>query len=89
VHQMNKQTKTNAELIEEISSLKQRIQELEQAESEHKRTEEALRESEEKYRWMLDNMSDVITIMDMNLRLSCPWRCFYVSHRDVPLRRAR
>jgi PAS domain S-box-containing protein len=70
VHQMNKQTKTNAELIEEISSLKQRIQELEQAESERKRTEEALRESEEKYRWVLDNMSDVITIMDMNLRFT-------------------
>jgi PAS domain S-box-containing protein len=65
---MNKQTKTNAELIEEISSLKQRIQELEQSESERKRTEDKLRESEAQYRLLADNMRDQVWLMDLNLK---------------------
>jgi len=36
--------------------------------TERKRAEVALRESEEKYRWVLNNIADLITIMDMNLR---------------------
>jgi PAS domain S-box-containing protein len=47
---MNDRAKTKAELIEEISCLNQRIRELGQAESERKRAEAALCESEEKYR---------------------------------------
>ncbi len=38
--------------------------------TDRKRTEEALRETEEKHRWVLDNMADVITVMDMNLRFT-------------------
>ncbi|RPH48502.1 MAG: PAS domain S-box protein [Desulfobacteraceae bacterium] len=45
-----------------------------------KRIEEALWESEEKYRWMLDNMADVITLMDMNLRFT------YVSPSIIRMR---
>ncbi|MCX5815026.1 MAG: PAS domain S-box protein, partial [Proteobacteria bacterium] len=52
---MKDTSKTNPELIEEISFLKQRIKELEQSESGRKQVEEALRESEEKYRSLFDN----------------------------------
>ncbi|MFO7667812.1 MAG: PAS domain S-box protein [Desulfobacterales bacterium] len=42
--------------------------------------EEALRKSEEKYRWVLNNMADVITVMDMNLRFT------YVSPSIIRMR---
>ncbi|MDO8723394.1 MAG: EAL domain-containing protein [Syntrophales bacterium] len=55
---------TNQKLIKEISILKQRIQELEQLESERKRVEEALWKSEEKFRTIFDRASDGILIAD-------------------------
>jgi PAS domain S-box-containing protein/putative nucleotidyltransferase with HDIG domain len=61
---MNDPSKTNQELIEEISALKQRIRELEQAESERKQVEEALWKSEEKFRTIFDRASDGILIAD-------------------------
>ncbi len=46
----------------------------------HKLEEEYLRKSEETYRLVVDNMSDVITILDMNLRFT------YVSPSIIRLR---
>jgi PAS domain S-box-containing protein len=55
---------TNQELIEESSALKQRIKELEQSESELKRASEALRGSEEYFKAIIQNSSDIILIVD-------------------------
>ena len=47
---MKDSSKTKQALTQELASLKERITELEQSESERKRMEEALRESEKRYR---------------------------------------
>lgn len=60
---MKEQSGIKPELIEEISVLKQRIQELEQSISEHKQVEDALRESEEKYRLLIENSHDIIYML--------------------------
>jgi PAS domain S-box-containing protein len=45
-----------------------------------KQTQEALRESEKKYRLVVDNMADVVAVIDMNLRFT------YVSPSIIRLR---
>jgi diguanylate cyclase (GGDEF)-like protein/PAS domain S-box-containing protein len=59
---MKDKAKTKAELIEEISCLNQRIKELEQSESECKKAEEALWQSEEKFRLLIENAPDAIYV---------------------------
>ena len=66
---MNDQAKTNAELIEEISSLKQRTQELEQSESKRKRADEPLRESETLQSTLLANLPAGVIIIDPVTRM--------------------
>lgn len=61
---MNDQGKTNAELIEEISALNQRIRKLEQTESELKIVSESLRKSEEYFKAIIQNSSDIVLILD-------------------------
>ena len=53
-------SKTKQALIQELVSLRQRIAELEQSESDRKNVEEALRESERKYRELVENANSII-----------------------------
>jgi len=55
---MKDRSKTKQALIQELASLKQKIQEREQAVSERKRVEVALREAEEKYRNIFEHASE-------------------------------
>jgi PAS domain S-box-containing protein len=61
---MNNQVMANQVLIEENALLKQRIQELEQSESERKRATQALQVSEEYFKTIIKNSSDIILILD-------------------------
>jgi hypothetical protein len=55
---MNDFSKTNQELTEEITALKKRIKQLKQSAAQIRRVEGALRESEEKYRTIIEQMED-------------------------------
>lgn len=59
---MNDQSETKQALIHELNSLRQRIAELEQSESERKPAEEALRESESRFRSMAGEMAVIVEI---------------------------
>ena len=65
---MNERAKTNQELIKENATLKQKIQELELAESGQKRAEKLLREYEERYRALFDRSLDLVYITDFEGR---------------------
>ena len=62
---MKNLSKTNQEMTAEISVLQERIQKLERLKSDHEQTEEALRESEERYRVLVENASDIVFRTDV------------------------
>lgn len=76
---MKDEGKTKEQLIEELSELRQRIADLEASETERKRAEEVLRESEQKYRNLVERANDGITIIQdgivkyVNPRLAEMW----------------
>jgi diguanylate cyclase (GGDEF)-like protein/PAS domain S-box-containing protein len=61
---MKKSSRTNQELIQEISALKQRLQALEQSESDGKRDRELLPVAKERYRMLENNFPDIIYSLD-------------------------
>jgi PAS domain S-box-containing protein len=65
---MNKQVRTNAELIEEISVLTQRIRELEKSETERNRASEELRESQEIFSRFMENSPIYVFFKDDHIR---------------------
>lgn len=62
---MRDKEKTKERLINQLTGLRQRVAELEASEAKRRRVEEALRESEEKYRTLFDNANDAIFLADM------------------------
>ena len=72
---MTDQEKTRpTQAANELRELRQRVAELEALEVEHKRTREALQESEEKYRALTENVPNGIFISDIE-------RLVYVNQR--------
>jgi diguanylate cyclase (GGDEF)-like protein/PAS domain S-box-containing protein len=74
---MNDHAGINKELLEEISVLQQRIRELEQSESECKRIEEALRESQAFYHSLVEQLPAGVFRKDREGRyvFVSPWFC--------------
>ena len=61
---MKEQDRTKEQLINELTELRQRIAELEKSEAERKRAEEALKESEAKYKSLFEGSHDAILLAD-------------------------
>ena len=71
---MKDKEKTQAQLIKELETLRQRSAQLAAAEFERKRVEEELRQSEEYSRSLIENALDMIVILEANgtLRYQSP-----------------
>jgi diguanylate cyclase (GGDEF)-like protein/PAS domain S-box-containing protein len=67
---MNDQSKTKHDLIQELVFLRKRIAELSQNESERKKAEDALRESEYKHKSLIENVPDIIFTIDLEGKIT-------------------
>ncbi len=61
---MRDEDKTKEQLIKELQELRRRLVEFEMDSAEHKRTDETLRESEQRYRELFEAVSDAILFID-------------------------
>ncbi|MFH1008232.1 MAG: GAF domain-containing protein [Candidatus Latescibacterota bacterium] len=57
---MDDEDKSREQLINELAALRHRNAELEVSEADRKRTEEALQETEKRFRWLAENTRDII-----------------------------
>jgi len=65
---MEDQDKTKDQLIDEVAALRRKIAVLETLEAGHRKAEEALQESEEKFRSLVDSTDDSIYLVDRDNR---------------------
>jgi len=60
---MKSRDKTKEQYLNELGKMQKRISQLEKLEIEHKQAEEMLRESEKKYKFLVDNSKEIILIL--------------------------
>lgn len=66
---MKDEEKTKEQLIDDLHKLRQQLDELKKSEAIHKQTDEALRESEAKWRSITENSPDHIMLLDRNANI--------------------
>ncbi len=66
---MGDSKKTKEALVEKFEALRSRVAELEQIEAEHKRAEEALIQSEEKYRSVIENIGIGVSLISPKMEI--------------------
>jgi PAS domain S-box-containing protein len=81
---MKDEQKTKQHLIAELVEMRQRIAQLEKLETEHKQSEETLREAREYAESIVETVREPLVVLDNNLRVVTANRCFYQTFQVMP-----